>query len=225
LASQIVEVKLPANPQRYAARQLEDLISWELEKIPGVLAATIWLRNRETIREVYVTGAPGTSLPVLEQAVTAILRGYGLAFTPAQLHTAPIDGAVAPPPLWNGRFLILDNIETTRAEHQVTCHIRILRGGKPASGEARDVDTDNGRARAAAQATLRAAERAANGVAFGLEGLHIPELFGRRYVILSIDAALARRPSLLPGIAAVTQSTEHAAAIATLGAIERWLSW
>lgn len=216
---------LTANPQRYAASQIEDQVTWELEKIPGVLAATVWLRDTVTVREVYVTGAPGTSPTTLEQAVTTILRGYGLAFSSAQLHIAPVDDAVAPAPLWKGRFLVLDNIEITRAEHQVSCHVRILRAGNPITGDARDVDTENGRARAAAQAALRAAERAASGVAFGLEGLHLADLFGRRYVILSIEAALARRPSLLPGIAAVTQSVEQASALATLGAIERWLTW
>jgi hypothetical protein len=218
-------VSLTANPQRYAASQTEDQVTWELEKIPGVLAATVWLRDQVTVREVYVTGAPGTSPTTLESAVTNILRGYGLAFDITQLHIAPIDAARAPAPLWNGRFLVLDNIEITRAEHQVTCHIRILRAGNPVMGDARDVDTENGRARAAAQAALRAAERAASGVAFGLEGLHITDLFGRPYVVLSIEAALARRPSLLPGIAAITQSVEQAAAMATLGAIERWLTW
>lgn len=214
-----------ANPQRYAASQIEVQITRELEKIPGVLAANVWLRDTITVREVYVTGAPGTSMSTLEHAVGTILRGYGLAFTGAQLHIAPIDAATAPAPLWKGRFLVLDNLEITRAEHQVTCHVRILRAGNPITGDARDVDTESGRARAAAQATLRAAERAVSGIAFGLEGLHLSDLFGRSYVILSVEAALARRPSMLPGIAAVTQSVEQAAALATLGAIERWLTW
>jgi hypothetical protein len=218
-------VSLTANPQRYAASQIEDQVTWELEKIPGVLAATVWLRDPATVREVYVTGAPGSSATTLEQAVTTILRGYGLNFAPAQLQIAPVDASSAPAPLWKGRFLVLDNIEISRADHQVTCHVSILRAGNPVTGDARDVDTENGRARAAALAALRAAERAASGVAFGLEGLHLPELFGRRYVVLSIEAALARRPSLLPGIAAITQSVEQAAALATLGAIERWLAW
>jgi hypothetical protein len=218
-------VSLSANPQRYAASQIEDQVRWELEKIPGVLAATVWLRDQATVREIYVTGAPGTSRPTLEHAVSAILRGYSLGFDNTQLHIAPIDAGLAPPPLWKGRYLILDELEINRAEQQASCHIRLLRGGTPVTGDAHDVDTESGRARAAALATLRAAQRAANGISFGLEGLHLPELFGRRYVVLSIEAALARRPALLPGIAAINQSTEHAAALATLGAIERWLTW
>lgn len=214
-----------ANPQRYAAGQIEDQVTWELEKIPGVLAATVWLRDQETIREVYVTGAPGTSRQILAQAVGEILRGYGLAYTAHQLHIAPIDASLAPSPLWRGRFLVLEDIEITRAEHQVACHVRVLRGETPVTGDARDIDTERGRARAASLATLRAAERAASGVAFGLEGLHLPEFFGRRYVVVSIEAALSRRPALLPGIAAIGQSVEQAASLATLGAIERWLNW
>lgn len=215
----------PAHPPRYAASQIETRLTRELEQIPGVLAANVWLRDRETIREVYVTGAPGTSSFILESTVTSILQRCGLAFDAARIHIAPMDAAVAPTPPWRGRFLILDDIEISRADQQVTCQVRILRRGEPVTGAGHDVDSEHGRARAAVQATLRAAEEAASGIAFGLEGLHIPDYFGRRYVVLSIEAALARRRSHLPGIAAITQSAEHAACLATLSAIERWLAW
>jgi len=218
-------VDRPAHPQRYAASQLESQLTRELEQIPGVLAATVWLRDPELIREVYVTGAPGTSAYILERAVTSILQRHGVNFDAARIHIASLDDTVAPAPPWRGRLLILDDLEVTRAEQQATCKVRILRRGDPYTGTGLDVDSEFGRARAAAQATLRAAEAAASGIAFGLEGLQIPEFFGRRYVVLSIEAALARRRSHLPGIAAITHSAEHAACIATLGAIERWTAW
>lgn len=215
----------PAHPQRYAASQIETQLTRELEQIPGVLAATVWLRDREMVREVYVTGAPGTSAFLLESTVTSILQRYGLAYDTAQIHIAPLDAAVAPTPPWRGRFLILDDLEISRAEQQVSCRVRILRRGNLVTGTGHDVDSEHGRARAAVQATLRAAEEAVSGIAFGLEGLHLPDFFGRRYVVLSIEAALARRRSNLPGIAVITQSAEHAACLATLSAIERWLAW
>lgn len=215
----------PANPQRYAVRQTEDQVAWELEKIPGVLAATVWLRDQETVREVYITGAPGTSVAVLERAVSTILQGYSLAFVAHHLHIAPIDSAAVPTPLWQGRLLVLDEVEVNRAEQRVACHVRIIRRGDPFTGDARDVDTEHGRARAAAQATLNAAERATSGMSFGLEGIYIMELFGRPHAVLSVEVALTRRTTQLPGIAAITDSVEDAACRAVLGAIERWLTW
>jgi hypothetical protein len=218
-------VSPPADPRRYAVRQTENQVAWDLEKIPGVLAATVWLQDQSTVREIYITGAPGTSLTILERAVVTVLQGYSLAFTTHHLQIVPIDSATVPTPLWQGRFLLLDEIQVERAEQRVSCHVRIIRRGDPFTGNARDIDTEHGRARAAAQATLNAAERATSGINLGLEGIYLLDLFGRRYTVLSIEAAVARRATQLPGIAPITDSVEDAACRATLGAIDRWLTW
>jgi hypothetical protein len=63
-----------ADPRRHAVRQTENQVAWELEKIPGVLAATVWLQDETMVREVYITGAHGTSLVMLRRAPSSTQR-------------------------------------------------------------------------------------------------------------------------------------------------------
>lgn len=213
------------NPDREAARQLEVRATDELEQIPGVLAAAVWLRDQRRIREAYITAAPGTSLANLQRAVAGVLRSNGLAFSADIVHIAVLDESATPPPLWRGRFLVLDSLEVCRAQNHATCRIQLLRRGAPVTGEARELDTETGRARAAARATLNAAEQATRGIHLGLEGVQILDLFGKPFVAVSVEAASFRRLSRLPGINAIDRTVEDAACLATLGAIERWLAW
>ncbi|HEX7090673.1 MAG TPA: hypothetical protein VF192_11105 [Longimicrobiales bacterium] len=128
-------------------------------------------------------------------------------------------------PPWHGRFFILSGLEVRRAENYVTCRVRLLRIGEILAGEAREIDTPAGRARAAARATLQAVASGARGTALSLEGALLVELFGRQYAAVSVEAATARRSALLSGLVVVERSIEDAACLATLSAVERWLAW
>lgn len=88
------------------------------------------------------------------------------------------------------------------------------------------MDTPSGRARAAARATLAAAEQAAPGSSLGLEGIAIVDLFSRSYVAVSVEAAHDRHFALLAGLVTLepTRAVEDAAVLATLRAIDRWIA-
>lgn len=124
------------------------------------------------------------------------------------------------------RFLILDDLTVGRDGSRVTCQVRLGCSDDLFDGEAREPDTEAGRARAAARATLSAAERAATELSLGLEGIAILDLFGRRYVAVSVEAAVRRRYALLSGFIPVdpVRSVEEAAALASIRAIERWIA-
>ena len=83
-----------------------------------------------------------------------------------------------------------------------------------------------GRARAAARATLAAAAQCVESVSFGLEGCAYADMFSRRYIVVSIEAAQGRRFIILSGIVALdpSRTPEEAAALATLRAIDRWIA-
>lgn len=102
-----------------------------------------------------------------------------------------------------------------------------MRAAETLDGEAVELDTEAGRIRAAARATLAAAERAGDNLALGLEGSALIEMFGRRYVATSVEAAVDRRFATLSGLAPVdpARSIEEAACLATLRAIDRWIAW
>ena len=88
-----------------------------------------------------------------------------------------------------------------------------------------ELDTPQGRARAAARAALLAAEKAGEGVGLALEGVVIQEFFGREYVMAFVDGVAHRRFASLSGILAVEHSLEQSAALAILRAVERWVAW
>ncbi|MGH7507508.1 MAG: hypothetical protein ACRELX_17780, partial [Longimicrobiales bacterium] len=129
-------------------------------------------------------------------------------------------GFAAPAPTGGGRFLILDDLTIARSGSRVHCSVRVTRASELLLGEATELDTEAGRARAAARATLAAAERAGDNLALGLEGSALLDIFGRRYVAASVEAAVDRRFATLAGIAPIdaARSVEEAACLAALRA-------
>jgi hypothetical protein len=117
-------------------------------------------------------------------------------------------------------------IQLQRTSQEVHCRVELQQAGRTFSGEAREMDSATGRARAAARATLAAAEQAVPGIQLGLEGITVVDLFSRRYVAASVEAAYQREFALLSGLVALdaNRSVEDAAVLATLRAIDRWIA-
>jgi len=206
-------------------RRLERVVAEALEAIPGVLAAAVWLNGPAEVREAFVTAAPGASISAIRTTAADVISAQGVVVPAEVLHVALLEPSAMPPTLQNGRYLLLDSIETRRASNFVTCRVRLQRRGRSRTAEAQELDTEQGRARAAARATLDAAQHVTSGIRLALEGVQLLEVFGRRYVVLSVEAAFARRFSHLPGIALFDRSIEDAACLAALDAIERWVAW
>jgi hypothetical protein len=217
-------------------REIELQAAEELERIPGVLAASVWLGEASQVREIYIAAAPHASMPILQQAAADVLRRSGLGFSPGAIQIGQIDEVATTAPArdeanssspWQSRFLIMNGIDIHRTGNQVTCKVQLIRLGDTFDGECRELDTETGRARAAARATLAAAEKAASSARLGLEGAILLDLFGRKYVVVSVEATAGRRFGHLSGILASdsTRSIEEAACLATLRAIERWIAW
>lgn len=124
-----------------------------------------------------------------------------------------------------GRFLILSGVQLERGNREVHCRVQLTRMGRTYNGEAREMDSSMGRARAAARATLAAAEQAVANTSLGLEGITVVELFSRRYVVASVEAARDREFLTLAGLVTLepTRALEDAAVLATLRAIDRWI--
>ena len=137
----------------------------------------------------------------------------------------PVIENQGPPPAWHGRFLVLDGVDVRRSDARVVCTVRLKRLGELFSAEVQELDTPQGRARAAARAALQAAEKAGEGVGLSLEGVIIQEFFGRQYVMVFVDGIAHRRHASMCGILNVEQSLETAAVLSVLRAVERWVAW
>lgn len=210
-------------------RALERRLSLEIEAIPQVLAAAVWLEDRDRLRTAYLAVEAGTHTRTIRDAALDLIRTRDVRCTPDQVHigvpdperAGQADRATRSPA---GRpDDALDALEVHRSENHVRCVVRLVSGGGRYEGEARELDTESGRARAAARATLAALETADGAIRLGLEGAIILQMFGRAYVFVSVEAATARDQQSLPGVVALERSTEEAAALATLRALKGWM--
>lgn len=134
-------------------------------------------------------------------------------------------GSAAPPtsrPVFAG-------IESTTTSGNVTVNVRLEWEGVVSTGSANAVDTQPGRARAAATATLRSAGDAPwnDGLGLELDFASIVQALDGEYILVSVLAVspmLGRRPLPLVGAQPVDSDMESAAALATLKAINRVLA-
>jgi hypothetical protein len=207
---------------------IEAALTADLETLGGILAASVSLSEPARIHELVIATANDASLAAVGATVARLLRDRGLQYDRGAVQI----GAVPDPPLRTTkeeatparRFLLLQDIDVQRTGDHVVCRVRIVRGETTFTGQARELDTELGRARAAARATLRAAEYAGQRGSFALEGTAFADFFGRRYVVVLVEAAADRMIRRLSGIVAIDRSAEEAAVLAALGAIERWIS-
>ncbi|MGH7503869.1 MAG: hypothetical protein ACREL7_19240 [Longimicrobiales bacterium] len=222
------------NGSREAAHDLELWLVAALEQLPGVSAAAVWLADLKRVRAVHITAVRSASTTILANAAARVLRKHGLEFTPDSIRVNTEEPAQAaaraadPASVTAGvRFLLLHDLSIQRAGSRVTCTVKVERGPEIFEGKAIELDTEAGRARAAARATLSAAERADDSLALGLEGTLVLDMFGRKYIAASVEAAVHRRFGLLAGLVPVdpSRSLEEAACLAALRAIDRWIAW
>jgi hypothetical protein len=202
----------------------------ELERLPGVVSAAVWLHADGDLRDARIHIMPGVAPTIIANAAARVLQALSIVFEPRAIRTSQIALpeeiqsfalAAAPP----GRILLLQDLSLSRTGAHVTCRVQLVRDDAAAFGEAREIDTGAGRARAAANATLRAAENTMENLALGLEGAAITEIFGRSYGVVSVEASVGRRVATLSGIVPVDggRAPEEAVCLATLRAIDRWI--
>ena len=202
----------------------------ELERLPGVVAASVWLDHDGHLRDARLHLMPGAAPTIAVNAASRVLHALAVPFDARAVRTCsvalPDEVATALPGPNRSRFLLLQDLTLTRAGAHITCRIQLSREGTIAAGEASELDTSGGRSRAAAKATLRAAENATEGLALGLEAAVITEMFGRSYAVVSVEASVGRKVATLSGIVPVdpSRATEEATCLATLRAIDRWIA-
>lgn len=191
----------------------------ELERIPGVLAATLFNDSPGGPR-VYLAMTSDADPAAIADAVVGILGDRGLPADRGRIHLAvPPRRDAAGDAL---RWFSLDGLDVRRTEGRVECTTRIRSTTRSTTGQAAEPDSAAGRARAAARSALRAIEALDPDLHLGLEGVRAMDLYGREAVVVLVEAAAGRAHVHLPGVAVVHRSVEEAAVMATLGALRGW---
>lgn len=124
---------------------------------------------------------------------------------------------------------IFAGLESTVSSGHVQVTVRLQWRGEVAEGTAEAADTQAGRARAAATATLNSAMAAAwnDALKFELDFASMVQALDGEYVLVSVlgmSPTLGRRPLPLVGAQPIEGDVESAAALATLKAVNRVLS-
>lgn len=191
----------------------------ELERLPGVLAATVFSDPDSGPRVYLATGAHADP-ETLRAAVLAILDDRGLRADGDRIHIA------APPPTAGPASSLphftLDSLDVHRTEGRVECSVRLRGSRRMVDGSATESDTGSGRARAAARAILEAVESLDPELRLGLHGTRSVDLFGHEAMAVLVEVTVGRAHAHLPGSALVERSIEEAAALATLAALRGW---
>lgn len=190
----------------------------DLERLPGVLAATVF--DDAAAPRVYLATAATADPSTLRAAVLALLEDRGLHADPTRIHIAAPPralGVASPLPK-----VSLDSLDVHRRDGRVECVLGLRGDGRNYKGSAGEPDTIGGRARAASRAVLAALEGVDPELRLGLHGARSLELFGRDAVLVLLEATLGRVHVHLPGVALVERSVEEAAALATLSALRSW---
>lgn len=196
-----------------------DALGPELERLPGVLAATVF-NNTHAGARVYLAIHDDADRDAVRATALALLRDHGLATDPDRIHIGSVPATA--PTLTTLPALSLDALDIHRADNRVKCSVQLRAAGRTVSGSATEPDSAGGRARASARATLAAAEALDPDLRLGLHGALVGDLFGFRSLSVLVEASLGRTQVHLPGTALVDRSLEHAAALATLRALRSW---
>lgn len=215
-----------------------------LRELPSVLGASV----REDVfghpREVHLLISPGPDPKHLARDVRELLQErLGVPIDQRVISIAqvadqparPVPEATVPGEVVQHRGsaddrsgdprLIYRGIESVAKEGRVEVRIRLSWRDQEFTGTGIEVDGGQGRIRAAAAATLRAATLACDEkIRFDLEAATLTRAFGADYVLITAIAAsplIGRRPISLVGAQPVEIDAETAATFATLQAINR----
>ncbi len=134
----------------------------------------------------------------------------------------PLRPSAAAEPVERVRFA---GIRThTHSARSVACEVRLSLDGAEFVAREEAPDTENGRLGAAARATFAALEAALGDAPAVLEGVTAVEADAGRYVIVLARGFAGRERVQLVGTARMRGAAEDAAVLATLQALDRWLT-
>ncbi len=215
-----------------------------LREMPGVVGAFVQPDAFGHPREIHLLIKPGPRPREFAQHVKGVLESRlrvpidQRIISIAQLADEKTDGAEAapapaadrpPPPRMDLPFtrVRLTAVESEVVASRVTVRVHLLHEGRTIQGLATEFEAGDGRARAAALATLQAVNQISGEQArFGLEFATVVEAVGERYALTSVVVTsphLGRRSLSLAGAHSQDEDIQTASALAVLKASNRVL--
>jgi hypothetical protein len=122
------------------------------------------------------------------------------------------------------RFVYVGFDVRNATNRETLCHVTVRRAREHYIGTGTGASTPQGRALAAAKGLIAAVATARDRSDIALEDVAIVEAHGKTFVIVAAHVLMRRETIALTGVAILARSPEEAAILASLQAINRWLS-
>lgn len=214
----------------WGLRRVEQL----LRTVEGVDSLKIVPDGRGGIDEVHVVSSSGLGAKqIVRNIESALLARFGLQVDHRKISIAQVSPedlpALQPEPepeaasATERRLLLAGLHVDRRAGERVLCRVQLRDGEETHEGQAQGPDYSKSRLDVAAQAVLNALAKVTEGErTFAVEGVAQIDLYGRRLIVVLVQAFAGRSKATLPGIAEIGDSLEEAVVLACLGATNRW---
>jgi hypothetical protein len=111
-----------------------------------------------------------------------------------------------------------------QTNRETVCHVTVARGHEHYTGSGVGPSTPLGRAQAAARGLFAALQTARDAQDLMLENAALVEAHGHTFVLVAAQSVQGRRTESLTGVALLQRSPEEAAILASLHAVNRWLT-
>ena len=111
-----------------------------------------------------------------------------------------------------------------QTNRETVCHVTVARGREHYTGSGVGPSTPLGRAQAAARGLFAALQTARDAQDLMLENAALIEAHGRTFVLVAAQSVQGRRTESLTGVAVLQRSPEEAAILASLQAVNRFLT-
>ncbi|MCI0432610.1 MAG: hypothetical protein L0271_03025 [Gemmatimonadetes bacterium] len=209
-----------------------------LRELPAVVGVFVRPDAFGHPREIHLLIGPGPKPREFAEHVKAVLEDRlripidQRIISIAQVADAPATTAPEPEPQVLPAVqerVRLDHVESSTIEGRVTVRARLLTGAHEFEGEATELESGSGRSRAAARAVLAACDRLTEaGGRFSLEFAILVAGTEADYILCSATVSaqrLGRRSERVFGAHPIEDQVETAAALATLKAVNRLLSF
>lgn len=213
----------------WGVRRAENLLT----SLAGILSARVETTPLGEVSEIHILASAGQApKQVVRNIESALLAHLGVRVDHRKISIAQTADVKPLEALDQGavhdrarrRVVLFDDLVVSTVPHsrRVSAMVTLAYDGRSESVTEEGADTARNRMETAARAAVGAMQGLFEGSTLALEGTHTTEAFGRRYVIVGVQAARSRDSELLVGTAEVRDSADHAAVYAVLDATNRW---
>jgi hypothetical protein len=226
-----------ASSQAYPEADIEQLLSG----LAGVISARVVSNAHGRLDEIHILASDRLHpKQIVRNVESALCAGFGLtvdrrAISVAQTTAPDAIGSVplghfataqspAPAEKVDLRFIYVGFDVRNATNRETVCHVTVRREREHYIGTGAGASTPQGRALAAAKGLISAIATARDKGDIALEDVAIVEAHGKSFVIVAAHVLMRRETIALTGVSQLVRSPEEAAILASLQAINRWLS-